>query len=117
MKVPYSLMANNGVGAGSFGVHFLPLIFFAVFQPFTVEAGVRSKTSPCGSFGRQGGDGKRFSPTISLRRPGFDPRQVRVGALVGKVVMGKVFPRLFLFSPVTINPSAFPISLFACRLR
>jgi hypothetical protein len=55
--------------------------------------------------------------SLSLRRPGFDPRQVRVGAVVGKVVTGKVFLQLFLFSPVSINPSTLPIRLFACRLR
>ena len=60
-----------------------------------------------------------FPPSfiLSLRMPGFDPRQVRVGAVVGKVVMGTVFLRLFLFSPVSINPSTVPICLFACRLR
>jgi len=58
-----------------------------------------------------------LSFTLSLRRLGFDPRQVLVGAVVGKVVMGKAFLRLFLFSPVSINPSTFPILLFAYRLR
>jgi hypothetical protein len=54
---------------------------------------------------------------LSLRRAGFDPRQVRVGAVVGKVVIGKVLLRLVLFSPVNIKPSSFPIRLFACRIR
>jgi hypothetical protein len=58
-----------------------------------------------------------LSFNLSLRRPGFDPRQVRVGAVVSKVMMGTGFLRLFLFSPVSINPSTFPIRLFACRLR
>jgi len=59
-------MVNNSVDADSFGVHFLPLTFSTVPQPFTAEAGFRSQTIPCGSCGRQSGDGKGFSPNISV---------------------------------------------------
>lgn len=59
-------MVSKSVGAGFFGVHFLPLIFSTALHPFTAEAGNRSQTSPCGSCGRQSSDGKGFSPTISV---------------------------------------------------
>ena len=59
-------MVSNGVGAGSFGFHILPLIFSILLRLLTAEAGVRSQTSPCGSCGRQSGDGKGFSPTFSV---------------------------------------------------
>lgn len=57
---------DNGIGAAPFGVLLLPLIFVTVLQPLTVEAGVRSQTSPCGSCGGQSGNGTGFSLTISV---------------------------------------------------
>jgi hypothetical protein len=43
---------------------------------------------------------RRLVTGISPRRSGFNPGSVHVGFVVGKVVMGQVFPRVFRFSPV-----------------
>ena len=40
----------------------------------------------------------------SPRRPGFDPRSVRVGFVVDRVALGPVFLRVRRFDPVSIIP-------------
>jgi hypothetical protein len=47
---------------------------------------------------------RRLVAGISPRRPGFDSRSVHVGFVVDKVVLGQVFPRVLLFSPVNLIP-------------
>ena len=45
---------------------------------------------------------------MSLQRPGFDPRPVRVRFVVDKVAQGQVFCEVFRFFPVCITLPSVP---------
>jgi hypothetical protein len=47
---------------------------------------------------------RRLVAVLSLQRPGFDPRPVRVGFVVDIVALGQFFLRVFHFSFVPIIP-------------
>jgi hypothetical protein len=38
--------------------------------------------------------------SLSLRKPGFEPKSVHIGFVVEKVALGQVFLRILRFSPV-----------------
>jgi hypothetical protein len=46
----------------------------------------------------------RLVAGLPSRRPGFDPGSVHVEFVVDRVALGQVFPRVFLFSPVSFIP-------------
>jgi hypothetical protein len=47
---------------------------------------------------------RRLLACVSRRRAAFDPSQVPVQFVVGKVALGQVFPRALRFSPVSLIP-------------
>jgi hypothetical protein len=57
---------------------------------------------------------RRLVTGLSLRSPGFDLGLVRVGFVVDIMVLGQIFHRLHLFSPVSIIPPWLPILI--CHL-